>query len=182
MESPSVRFCSRCGGLLAARFVAEESRDRLVCQSCGTITYLNVKAVAATIPEVGGAAVLLRRAIEPRIGTWTFPGGFVDLGESVPEAAVRETLEEVNLEVRLTSLLNVYSSAGSPVVLVVYRAEVCAGELRAGVEALEVATFKPDAIPWPELSFWTTTAALQDWVREVQRPARRPQRHGRGRS
>lgn len=170
MDWPQARYCSRCGGWLTERFVPVENCTRLVCQLCGRINYLNPKAVAGAIPEMDGAAVLLRRAIEPRIGTWTFPGGFVDLGESVAQAAIRETREEVNLEVDLASILNVYSNADSPVVLVVYRATVRGGELGAGPEALEVATFTPDSIPWSELSFWTTTAALEDWVREVTAP------------
>lgn len=177
MYWPHARYCPHCGGRLVDQFVPSENCTRLVCQSCGRINYLNPKAVAGAIPEIDGAAVLLRRAIEPRIGTWTFPGGFVDLGESVAAAAIRETREEVNLEVNLTSLLNVYSSADSPVVLVVYRAIVTGGELTAGSEALEVATFTPDAIPWADLSFWTTTAALEDWLREVTAPAGSCPRH-----
>src|SRR5687768_1189554 len=125
------RFCPRCGGALAARMLKEGEPARLVCGACEFIFYLDPKVAACTICMVNGGIVLSRRSIEPQLGKWVFPGGFVDRGEAVSAAAVRETLEEVNLRVSLTGILDVYSFPGSEVVVVVYAGEVIGGELMA---------------------------------------------------
>jgi ADP-ribose pyrophosphatase YjhB (NUDIX family) len=161
-------FCPSCGGGLLHRFVPEEERERLVCAGCGAIHYVNPKVVAGTIPVADGRVWLLRRAIEPRLGWWTFPAGFMEMGESVEEAAVRETLEELNLEVRLTGLLNVYSLPTMTTVHIIYRAEALS-QPSLGKEALELASFPPEEVPWDDLAFWSTRAALEDWVRSLDR-------------
>lgn len=159
------RFCPRCGGTLVWRVVKPTEPQRLVCEGCGFVFYLDPKVAACTICMVDGGIVLLRRTIEPRIGTWVFPGGFVDRGEPVAAAAVRETLEESNLRVTLTGILDVYSFTGSEVVVVVYAAEVVGGTLSPGDECDAARAFPPEAIPWGELAFESTRAALRDYVR-----------------
>ena len=136
-------FCPRCGGPLASRKLKPSEPERLVCTRCGFIFFLDPKVAAGTLFTIEGKIPLLQRAIEPSYGKWVFPGGFVDRGEAVQDAAVRETREEARLEVRLVSLLNVYSYSGSPVILVVYAAEVIGGELEAGDECLDVRLFAP---------------------------------------
>src|ERR1041385_1492131 len=118
------RFCPRCAGTLAWRVLKDSEPQRLVCESCSFVFYLDPKVAACTICMVDGGIVLLKRTIEPRIGTWVFPGGFVDRGEGVSAAAIRETLEESNLRVSLPGILDVYSFPGSEVAVVVYAAEV----------------------------------------------------------
>lgn len=133
-----------------------------MCRGCGFVFYLDSKVAAGTIPVLDGKVVLLKRAIEPGYGKWVFPGGLVDRGETVEAAAVRETKEEVNLNVRPLDLLGVYSYPGRPVIVVVYRAEVIGGELRPGDEALEARVFDNQEIPWDELAFPSTRDALRD--------------------
>ena len=157
-------FCPRCGGGLALRALTPGEPDRLVCGACAFVFYQDPKVAACTICLVDGGIVLLRRAIEPQYGKWVFPGGFVDRGEAVAAAAVRETLEEVNLRVGITGILDAYSFPGSPVVVIVYAAEVLGGELRAADEALEVHVFSPEDLPWDDLAFDSTRAALRDYV------------------
>jgi len=159
------RFCPRCGGNLDQRRVKATEPERLVCCRCSFIFYLDPKVVAGAIFSIEGHVVLLRRGVEPALGRWVFPGGYVDRGESVEEAAIRETREEVNLEVRLGALLGVYSYPGSPNVVVVYTAQVVAGELRAGDESAEARTFAADQMPWEELAFPSTRDALRDYLR-----------------
>jgi 8-oxo-dGTP diphosphatase len=159
------RFCPRCGGPLASRIIKEAEPPRLVCDACRFVFYLDPKVAACTICMVDGGIVLLKRSIEPRVGTWVFPGGFVDRGEQVSAAAVRETLEESHLRVTLTGILDVYSFPGSEVVVVVYAAEVVGGELCAGDECSDARAFPPEMIPWGELAFESTRAALRDYVR-----------------
>lgn len=159
------RFCPRCGGRLQRRRLKAIEPERLVCEKCEFIFYLDPKVVAGTIFTLDHRVVLLRRGVEPALGKWVFPGGYVDRGESVQEAAVRETKEECDLDVKLASLLNVYSYSDSPNVIVVYAAETIGGELKAKDESVEARAFAPAAIPWQELAFHSTRDALQDYIR-----------------
>jgi ADP-ribose pyrophosphatase YjhB (NUDIX family) len=151
------RFCPRCGA------AAEVAYPRsLSCPSCGYGAYYNPKPVAATIPRTAaGDVLLLRRGFDPGAGLWTFPGGFVDLGESVEDAARRETMEELRLEVDLGPLVGVYSRPDEHVVLIVFEA-VARGEPQTTAEAPEVRAFAPAAVPYDEVAFWSTAAALRD--------------------
>ena len=161
------QFCYACGGKLKCQFVEDEDCTRLVCQDCGAITYINPRVVAAAIPEFDGKIMLLRRAIEPSYGMWTFPAGYVDLWESVPDGAAREVMEEINVPIDINSLLGVYSSSDSPIALVVYRATALTSNIYPGRETMEARLFAPDEIPWDDLAFPTTKAALRDWVEQV---------------
>ncbi|MBI2861682.1 MAG: NUDIX hydrolase [Chloroflexi bacterium] len=157
--------CPQCGGLLAVQWVDAEEHDRLVCQSCGFVVYQNPKLVAATITEQDGRVYLIRRAVAPMIGFWGLPAGYVELGESVEQAALRETKEETGLDVELTSLLNVYSWTESAIVVVAFLARVVGGTPTPSSETLDVQSFSPDSIPWHDLAFPNTVRALQDWLR-----------------
>jgi ADP-ribose pyrophosphatase YjhB (NUDIX family) len=152
-----VRFCPRCGAEAQVAFPRS-----ITCPACGYAAYYNPKPVAAAIPiEADGAIWLLRRAFDPGSGLWTFPGGFVDLGESVADAARRETREEMEIDVELGPLVGVYSRAEDRVVLVVYAASPL-GAPTTTEEATEVRAFAPDELPWDELAFWSTERALRD--------------------
>ena len=171
---PEPRYCHQCGAAVGRRYVPEEGRERLVCESCGMIHYQNPRLVAAAIPERNGAGgrrelLLMRRALEPRRGYWTPPGGFVELGESAEEAALREGEEEVGLPLELAGLLGVYSRPAVGVVVIVYRARALRENPQLGSEALEARWFTPDAIPWDDLAFETTVRAMRDWVAAVAR-------------
>lgn len=159
------RFCPCCGGSLGRRKIKSTEPERLVCQRCSFIFYLDPKVIAGTVFTIEGKVVLLKRGIEPAMGRWVFPGGYVDRGESVADAAVRETKEESHLDVRLGPLLGVYSYPRSPNVVVVYTAEVIGGELKAGDEAVEAKGFGFSEIPWDELAFVSTKDALRDYLR-----------------
>lgn len=159
------RYCPRCGGGLEKRLIKTTEPKRLVCDGCSFIFYQDPKVVAGTIFTLDGGIVLLKRGVEPALEKWVFPGGYVDRGESVQEAAIRETREESRLEVTVESLLNVYSYPRSPNVIIVYTARIVGGVLAAGDESLEAAIFLPDAIPWEELAFDSTRDALKDYIR-----------------
>ena len=161
------RFCPHCGAELAPRLLKASEPERLACSACDFVLFVDPKVAAGCIVELDGGIVLLRRAIEPGYGKWVFPGGYVDRGERVEDAAVRETREESCLEVRITSLLNVYSYTGRPVVVVVYTAERIGGAFAAADEALEGGVFEPAAIPWNDLAFPSTFDALRDYVVRV---------------
>jgi len=158
-------FCPMCGGDLETRSIKTSEPERLVCSRCGFIFYLDPKvAVGTIITDDNGGIVLVRRAIEPGYGKWVFPGGFVDRGEEVMVAAVREAREETGLDVQLERLLNVYSYKGSVPVIIVYTATMIGGCLACDDEGLEARFFAPEAIPWNELAFRSTTEALTDFL------------------
>jgi 8-oxo-dGTP diphosphatase len=166
----TVRFCPLCAAPLVRAAVPPDQREQAVCGACDFVFYLNPKVVAGTIPEQDGRILLTRRAINPGHGLWTFPGGFVDFGESVPDAALRETLEETGLRVELLGLLNVYSYPGAPVIIV-YRARVTGGALTPCAENDALEWMKPGEIPWEVLAFPSTRDALREWVaRREARP------------
>ncbi len=152
-----VRFCPRCGKEATVAFPRSIS-----CPHCGYGAYYNPKPVACTIPRTAdGRVLLLRRGFDPGKGLWTFPGGFVDLGESTEQAAIRETDEELRIGVELGRLVGVYSRPDDRVVLVVYEARAL-GEPETTPEATEVRAFAPADVPYDELAFWSTEAALRD--------------------
>jgi ADP-ribose pyrophosphatase YjhB (NUDIX family) len=134
------------------------------CQACGFVFFQDPKVAVSVICPMDGGILLLKRGIVPAYGKWTFPGGFVDRGESTVDAAVRETKEECNLDVRVGPVMNVYSYTGMPTVIIVYTGEVVGGTLEARDEMLEARVFRADAIPWDELAFPSTVDSLRDYL------------------
>ena len=161
------RYCPNCGDPLALRLLPTEDRPRLVCDR-DHILYVNPKVIVGVIPERRGRVLLMRRAIEPRYGAWTFPGGFMEIDETVEECAVREAEEEVGVQVRLGDIVGVYSRPApqSPgIVNIVFHGRVSRGKVSLGREALESRWFRPEEIPWDELAYETTNWALRDWLK-----------------
>lgn len=140
---------------------------RLVCTgaSCGFVFYLDPKIAVGTIIRMPDQrVVLVRRAIEPGYGKWVFPGGYVDRGEAITLAAIREAREEAGIEIAIDRLLDVYSYAGRTPIIVVYIATYVSGELMVDEEGLEARGFGLDDIPWNELAFRSTQDALRDYA------------------
>ena len=161
----SLKFCSNCGAPLAFGSIEGEDRDRLACAACGHIAYVNPRLVVTTLPITGtGELVLLRRGLEPGLGSWAQPGGFLEVDETVTEAAIRETLEETGLIVEPGELIGLYTRLEAAVVVIAFEAGVVGGEARLNREALEIRTFAPDDIPWPGIAFKTTYFAIADWL------------------
>jgi ADP-ribose pyrophosphatase YjhB (NUDIX family) len=151
------RYCPRCG----RRATVDYPRS-LNCPHCGYGAYYNPKPVAAAIPITpDNHIILLKRGFDPGKDLWTFPGGFVDLGESVEQAAKREADEELKITLQITGLVGVYSRPEDRVILIVFAATTDQTP-HTTPEALEVRAFPPDEIPWQHLAFWSTTNALSD--------------------
>lgn len=161
-----VRHCTRCGSELVFGSVEGEDRHRLACTSCGFVSYVNPRLVVTTIPVNGaGEVVLLRRGIEPGRGWWAQPGGFLEVDETVTEAARRETLEETGLIVEPGEIVGLYSRLEAAVVVIAFEARIVGGAYRLNAEALEIEAFAPEAIPWAGIAFSTSHWAIHDWVR-----------------
>ena len=155
-----------CGGGLESRLLKAGEPERLVCVSCGFVFYLDPKVAVGTIISDGENRVaLVKRAIEPGYGKWVFPGGYVDRGEEVEVAAIREAREEVGLEVRIDRLINIYSYHGRTPVVIVYAATMVGGCLACDDEGTEARFFSAEEIPWDELAFRSTDEALREFFR-----------------
>lgn len=170
-ESHAFRFCPRCGGALDRRLLKPSEPERLVCTLCGFVFYLDPKiAVGTIIRTAADTIVMVRRAIDPGYGRWVFPGGYVDRGEPLTVAAIREAREECGLDVRLEGLVNIYSYPGRAPVIVVYAATALGGTLCVDDEGLEIAEFTPTSIPWDELAFRSTSEGLRDYLAGLLHP------------
>ena len=165
------RFCPACGRPVEPRTLEADHRPRLVCAE-GHVTWRNPRVVVGTLPVRDGRLYLARRAIEPALGLWGNPSGFLELGESTQEGARRETEEETRLLVEIGRLIGVYSRPHAGVITIVYEASVVGGTPEPAAETSEVRDFGPDEIPWNELAFSTVESALRDWVASL--PGRGP--------
>ena len=162
----TLNYCSRCGAPLRFGPIEGEERERLACEACGYIAYVNPRMVVTTLPVTDhGEVVLLRRGFEPGYGLWAQPGGFLEIDETVNEGAIRETLEEIGLVVEPGEIVGLYSRIEAAVVVLAFESRIVGGEPRTTPEALEVRAFRAEAIPWREIAFRTTTWALHDWIR-----------------
>ena len=158
------RFCPVCGGTLESRLLKAGDPERLVCLSCEFVFYLDPKlAVGTIISDDRQRVVLVKRAIEPGYGKWVFPGGYVDRGEEVQVAAIREAREEAGLDVRIDRLINIYSYHGRTPVIIVYAATMIGGCLGCDDEGLEARFFEQNEIPWDDLAFRSTQEALREF-------------------
>ena len=159
------QFCPVCGDGLESKVLKGNEPARLVCTECDFIFYLDPKLVACSLVEIDRKIVLLKRDIAPQKGKWVMPGGYVDRGERVEDAALRETEEECGIIIRIKEVLGVYSYVGRLGVVVAYLAEHVSGELIVGDETQEVKLFRQDEIPWDDLAFPSTSNALKDYCK-----------------
>ncbi len=158
-----MKFCSNCGAPVARKIPPGDSLPRHVCEACGTIHYQNPKMVVGCIPEWEDKVLMCRRAIEPRLGYWTLPAGFMENGETTAEGAMREALEEAGARVEIRSLYSLYNLPHINQVYLLFRARLLDLDLRPGIESLEVQLFTESGIPWEQLAFRTIRETLRHY-------------------
>ena len=160
------RFCPSCGAPLALKQVKAGEPDRHVCTApaCGRVHWLDPKVAVGVLVEFDGGLVMLQREIEPAAGKWGFPGGFVDRGETLEQAAARESREEAGIEVGELELLAAFSYANHPVIIVTYAAKLISGTPAALDEALAVESWPLDKIRWSDLAFRSTGDAIRNYI------------------
>ena len=154
-----------------------DNRERLICPDCGHVAYENPKVVVGSVVVSGEAVLMCRRAIEPRHGFWTLPAGYLELGETVEEGAIREAREEAEAEITIEGMLGVFSISRIGQVQIMFRArfaDPARPRFAAGPESLDVALFAWDAIPWGEIAFPTVTWALRAWRETGTAPLGQP--------
>ena len=159
-----MNFCSNCGAPIAIKTPPGDHLPRFVCEQCGSIHYKNPLLVLGCVPEWEGRILLCRRAIEPRLGFWTVPAGFMEIGETLAEAALRETWEEALARVELGSLFSLVDVVHAGQVHVFFKARLAQPEFGAGSETLEARLFSPEEIPWAELAFPSIRIALEQYL------------------
>lgn len=165
-----MKYCSACGKPVIERIPEGDNRPRHVCDHCQTVHYQNPNIVAGALPSHGTQVLLCRRAIEPRRGYWTLPAGFMENGETLEQAARRETDEEACARLGAMSLYQLFDLPHINQVHVFFRAELADLAFAVGVESLEVRLFEEHEIPWDELAFRTVSRALECYYldRQVQ--------------
>jgi ADP-ribose pyrophosphatase YjhB (NUDIX family) len=164
-----IQHCRVCGAAIEYRVPADDNRERAVCTVCGEIHYENPLNVVGTVPVFDERVLLCRRAIEPRHGFWTLPAGFMELGETVADGALRETDEEAGAQVELEGLFSVLNVVRVGQVHLFYRARMLSEHLSPGPETLEARLFREDEVPWDELAFRTVRRTLELFFEDRRR-------------
>ncbi len=153
------KYCHWCGCSLVIKVLNES--DKHYCDNCDRFIFEDPKLAVVVLASKGDKLLLVKRAIEPELGKWSFPSGYVDLGESVESAALREVKEETGMEIKINFLVGVYSSSTRPLVLLAYGAEVSGGNLKLNHEVLDIGYFSPEGLS--NMPFPHDDAILRDW-------------------
>jgi len=165
----SIKHCRACGAPAQYRVPAEDNRERAVCSVCGTVHYENPLNVVGTVPAWDERVLLCRRNIEPRYGKWTLPAGFLELGETTTEGALRETDEEAGARIELLGLFTVLNVVQVGQLHLFYRARLLDTDFAPGPETIEAKLFDEAGIPWDELAFRTVRETLRCYFADRRR-------------
>lgn len=158
-----MNYCCHCGAPVRLHVPPGDNLPRYVCDACQTIHYQNPKIVVGCIPEWEGRVLLCRRAIDPRLGLWTLPAGFMENEETTSQAAARETLEEANANVAVGDLFALFNLPHLSQVYLVFRGRLLDPDFSPGPESLEVGLFQEARIPWEQLAFQTIRDTLRHY-------------------
>ena len=161
-----MNFCSNCGTRVVLKVPEGDLLPRHVCENCGTIHYQNPKIVVGSVPEYQGRILICKRGIEPRLGYWTIPAGFMENDETLEAGAAREAMEEARIDVEIGSLLLVANVTHARQVHVFFRSRMRTPDFDVTHESLEVALVDEKDIPWNDLAFPSTEFALRRFVED----------------
>jgi len=162
MHRPPIKHCKNCGSAVVYRLPDDgDTKPRAVCPSCHTVHYENPLNVVGTIPVWGDQVLLCKRAIEPRLGKWTLPAGFMELNETVSQGAARETVEEAGAQFEMGDFFSLVNIPRVGQVHLFYRAQLLSDQFDPGFETLEARLFSEADIPWDEIAFKTVGETLK---------------------
>ncbi|HLS21239.1 MAG TPA: NUDIX hydrolase [Paenalcaligenes sp.] len=162
----SLRYCNQCGQQLARIVPPDDNRLRDACEHCGAVHYQNPRCVVGVVPIWGDKVLLCKRAIEPQYNKWTLPAGFMELGETTAQGAMREADEEAGAQLELGSLYTVIDVPHAEQVHFYYLARVLGPQLNPGCETLVADFFTFDQIPWEEIAFRTVSTTLKHLIED----------------
>ena len=165
-HNAAMKFCNQCGSRVSLRIPPGDSLPRFVCDACETVHYQNPRVVVGFVPEYEGRILICKRAIEPRLGYWTVPAGFMENGETLQQGAARECHEEALAEVEIGSLLSLVTVLGASQIHVFFRAKLHKPEFGPGTESLEVKLVTEDEIPWADIAFPSTRFTLERYLED----------------
>jgi ADP-ribose pyrophosphatase YjhB (NUDIX family) len=161
-----MKYCPECGQPVRIEVPPGDHLPRHVCAACDTIHYHNPKLVVGCVPEHAGRILLCKRAIEPRLGYWTIPAGFMENDETLQQAAARESWEEALARVEIGSLLAVVHVLHAHQVHVMFRARLPEPAYGVGAESLETGLYLPAEIPWRDIAFPSVRFALEKYLED----------------
>ena len=168
-QARSIKHCKACGGEAPYSTPPDDNRERAICKVCGTIHYENPCNVVGTVPVWNDKVLLCRRNIEPRYGLWTLPAGFMELGETTEQGAIRETDEEAGARVDLHGLFTLLNVVRVGQVHLFYRASLRDTDFAPGPETIEARLFPEEEVPWDELAFRTVRETLRHYFEDRRR-------------
>jgi ADP-ribose pyrophosphatase YjhB (NUDIX family) len=164
MHRPPIKHCKNCGTAVRYRLPDDgDTKERAVCPACHTVHYENPLNVVGTVPYWGDLVLLCKRNIEPRLGKWTLPAGFMELDETVAEGAARETLEEAGAQFEMEGFFTLVNVARVGQVHMFYRARLLSDVFAPGYETMEARLFSEADIPWDEIAFRTVKVTLEQY-------------------
>ncbi|WP_444888364.1 NUDIX hydrolase [Microbulbifer sp. JMSA008] len=164
-----MKFCSQCGSNAVTFSIPQgDDRPRHLCGNCGTIHYINPRVIVGVLPYLEDRVLLCKRAIEPRLGLWTLPAGFMENGETSEEGALRESWEEARASIRVDELYSIYDIPHINQVYLMYRGELTDTNFGPGPESLEVSLFRQEEIPWTEIAFPIMHKTLKHYFTDTE--------------
>ena len=162
------KFCSQCATPITRKAPPGDNRERDLCDHCGAVHYQNPRLVVGTLPVWEGKVLLCLRAIEPRANTWTLPAGFMELAETMPEGAYRETQEEAGVGIDLGMLYTVIDIPQVDQVHVYFLAKATGPDMDPGPETIEARWYSLDEIPWDNLAFKSVSTTLKHYISDLE--------------
>ena len=169
MFDRTIRHCRQCGALVARRLPDDgDTKERAICTACHTVHYENPLNVVGTVPYFGERVLLCMRNIEPRLGKWTLPAGFMELGETLAQGAARETVEEAGAQFEMQELFSIMNVVRVGQVHFFYRARLTSDSFDPGHETMEARLFSEQDIPWDEIAFRTVKQTLQCYFADMK--------------
>jgi len=169
LHRPLIQHCKACGSAVVYRLPDDgDTRERAVCTRCHTVHYENPLNVVGTVPVWGDKVLLCKRNIEPRLGKWTLPAGFMELGETVAQGAARETVEEAGAQFEMQELFALMNVTRVGQVHFFYRAQLTSDQFDPGHETMEARLFAEHEVPWDELAFRTVKETLQHYFADAK--------------
>lgn len=170
MHRKTIKHCRDCGTAVAYRLPDDgDTRERAICTSCGTVHYVNPLIVVGTVPYIGERVLLCKRNIEPRLGLWTLPAGFMEMDETVAQGAARETDEEAGAQIEMGPFFSTMSVPRVGQVHVFYLARLLSEQFFPGYETMEARLFSEAEIPWDEIAFTTVRETLKCFFSDLRR-------------